>query len=588
VSDIVEGVAQAMAIGGVLWVMFGRTLAPYELFYLCFVPIIWTAMRNGIERTTIAILLLDFGIVAALHFYPAAPSVVAKAGLLMLVVSATGLIVGSAVSERQHIGKELKQRTVYLDSLTANSPFGIVALDQAGKVELYNRAFEELFGFERIDLVGKKLDSLIYGNQIEDRLELSPRVYEGQSVQSTARRKRNDESLVDVEIHVVPLIIDGKVRGSYALYQDISDVLQAAQERNEQGNTLKRSIAELQSRTNEMTLLIELSAMLQCCNSLDEAYSVVSQFGEKLFSVHNSGSLSVFKSSRNVLELAAGWGTSGNIAMTFSPDNCWALRRGKPHWSSTSSAGLVCIHLKDNLVVDRVLCIPMVAQGDTIGVLQLQVASGSESKLLDENIQITLERVASSAAGQIALSIASLKLREALKDQSIRDPLTGLYNRRFMHDFLERELLRARRTNRSFAVMFIDLDHFKRFNDSFGHDAGDFVLQSFTKLLTSHFRGSDIICRYGGEEFALVLPDSSLNDAELRADDLRSKVRQLAISHRETALGPITCSVGIAEFPEDGSTAEELLRVADKCLYEAKTQGRDRSATLVKPLPPIA
>jgi diguanylate cyclase (GGDEF)-like protein/PAS domain S-box-containing protein len=588
VSDMVEGAAQAMAIVGVLWVMFGRTLAPYELFYLSFVPIIWTAMRNGIERATIAILVLDFGIVAALHFYPAAPSVVAKAGLLMLVVSATGLIVGSAVSERQHIGKELKQRTVYLDSLTENSPFGIVALDQAGKVELYNRAFEELFGFERIDLVGKKLDSLIYGDQIDDRLELSPRVYEGQSVQSTARRKRNDESLVDVEIHVVPLVIDGKVRGSYALYKDISDVLKAAQERNEQGNILKRSLAELQSRTNEMTLLIELSAMLQCCNTLDEAYSVVSQFGEKLFFPHNSGSLSVFKSSRNVLELAAGWGTSSNISMTFSPDNCWALRRGKPHWSSTSSAGLICNHLKDNIVVDRVLCIPMVAQGDTIGVLQLHVASGSESKLLDENLQITLERIASSAAGQIALSIASLKLREALKDQSIRDPLTGLYNRRFMHDFLERELLRARRTNRPFAVMFIDLDHFKRFNDSFGHDAGDFVLQSFTKLLTSHFRGSDIICRYGGEEFALVLPDSSLIDAEIRADDLRTKVRQLAISHRETALGPITCSVGIAEFPEDGSTAEELLRVADKFLYEAKTQGRDRSVTQVKLLPPMA
>jgi diguanylate cyclase (GGDEF)-like protein/PAS domain S-box-containing protein len=587
-SDMVEGVAQAMAIVGVLWVMFGRTLAPYELFYLSFVPIIWAAMRNGIERATMAILMLDFGIVAALHFYPAAPSVVAKAGLLMLVVSATGLIVGSAVSERQHIGKELKQRTVYLDSLTANSPFGIVALDQAGKVELYNRAFEELFGFERIDLVGKKLDSLIYEDQIDDRLELSPRVYEGQSVQGTARRKRNDDTVLDVEIHAVPLIIDGKVRGSYALYKDISDVLKAAQERNEQGNILKRSLAELQSRTNEMTLLIELSAMLQCCNTLDEAYSVVSQFGEKLFSPHNSGSLSVFKSSRNVLELAAGWGTSSNPSMTFSPDNCWALRRGKPHWSSTSSAGLVCNHLKDNLVVDRVLCIPMVAQGDTIGVLQLHVASGSESKLLDENLQITLERIASSAAGQIALSIASLKLREALKDQSIRDPLTGLYNRRFMHDFLERELLRARRTNRSFAVMFIDLDHFKRFNDSFGHDAGDFVLQSFTKVLTSHFRGSDVICRYGGEEFALVLPDSSLIDAEMRADDLRTKVRQLAISHRETALGPITCSVGIAEFPEDGSTAEELLRVADKCLYEAKTQGRDRSATLVKLMPPIA
>ena len=157
-----------------------------------------------------------------------------------------------------------------------------------------------------------------------------------------------------------------------------------------------------------------------------------------------------------------------------------------------------------------------------------------------------------------------------------------------MHDFLERELLRARRTNRSFAVMFIDLDHFKRFNDSFGHDAGDFVLQSFTRLLTSHFRGSDVICRYGGEEFALVLPDSSLNHAEMRSDYLRTKVKKLVISHRETPLGPITCSIGIAEFPVDGSTAEELLRVADKCLYEAKTQGRDRTVTRDKLLAPIA
>ena len=588
VFDMAESVAQAMAIVGVLWVMFGRTLAPYDLFYLCFVPIIWAAMRNGIERATIAILMLDFGIVAALHFYPAAPSVVAKAGLLMLVVSATGLIVGSAVSERQHIGKELRQRTVYLDSLIANSPFGIVALDHTGKVELYNHAFEELFGFERIDLVGKKLDTLIYGDQLDDRLELSLRVYEGQSVQGTAQRKRNDETLVDVEIHVVPLIIDGRVCGSYALYKDVSNVLKAAQERNEQGNILKRSLAELQSRTNEMTLLIELSAMLQCCNSLDEAYSVVSQFGEKLFSAQNSGTLSVFKSSRNILELAASWGSSSNSSMTFSPDNCWALRRGKPHWSSTLSAGLICNHVKDNLGVDQVLCIPMVAQGETIGILQLRVPGRPETKLLDENLRVTLERIASSAAGQIALSIASLKLREALKDQSIRDPLTGLYNRRFMHDFLEREVLRARRTNRSFAVMFMDLDHFKRFNDSFGHEAGDFVLQSFTKVLMSHFRGSDILCRYGGEEFALVLPDSSLIDAEIRADDLRTKVRQLAISHRETALGPITCSIGIAEFPEDGSTTEELLRVADKCLYEAKTQGRDRTVTLAKVLPPVA
>ena len=576
VFHLAEGFAQVAGIVAFLWIMFGRTFAPLQLFYLSFVPIIWVAMRNGIRRAVVAILMLDFGIVAALHFFPALPNVLAKAGLLMLVVSATGLIVGSAVSERQFIGRELQQRTIYLNSLIENSPFGIAVLDHAGKVDLCNLAFRRLFGYERSLVIGKKLDSLISCNQPDDLLELSPRVYAGQSVEGSTRRARNDGTLVDVEVHAVPLIIDGSVRGAYALYNDISDAIKAAHEKEEQANILKRSLTELQSRTSEMTLLIELSDMLQCCASLEEAYSVITQFGKKLFSPESSGSLSVFKSSRNLLESAGAWGASPSPLATFPPDACWALRRGKPHWSTGSSAELACDHLKNYLGANDGLCVPMVAQGETIGVLQLQIATTSESKSSNENNQVVLQRIASSAAGQIALSIASLRLREALKDQSIRDPLTGLYNRRFMQESLERELLRARRTNRPFTVMFIDIDHFKRFNDSYGHDAGDLVLQVFAKALTNFFRGGDIICRYGGEEFALVLPDSSLKDAERRGNDLRAEIKKLSITHRNTVLDPITFSVGLAAFPEHGSTAEELFRVADKCLYDSKTQGRDR------------
>ncbi len=576
VFHLAEGFAQVAGILAILWIMFGRTLAPFQLFYLCFVPIIWVAMRNGIERAVVAILMLDFGIVAALHFFPALPNVLAKVGLLMLVVSATGLIVGSAVSERQYIGRELQQRTIYLNSLIENSPFGIAVLDQAGRVDLCNLAFRRLFGYERSLVIGKKLDSLISCNQPDDLLELSPRVYAGQSVEGSTRRARNDGTLVDVEVHAVPLIIDGSVRGAYALYNDISDAIKAAHEKEEQANILKRSLAELQSRTSEMTLLIELSDVLQCCGSLEEAYSVITQFGKKLFSPESSGSLSVFKSSRNLLESAGAWGASPSPLATFPPDACWALRRGKPHWSTGSSAELACDHLKNYLGANDGLCVPMVAQGETIGVLQLQIATTSESKSSNENNQVVLQRIASSAAGQIALSIASLRLREALKDQSIRDPLTGLYNRRFMQESLERELLRARRTNRPFTVMFIDIDHFKRFNDSYGHDAGDLVLQVFAKALTNFFRGGDIICRYGGEEFALVLPDSSLKDAERRGNDLRAEIKKLSITHRNMILDPVTFSVGLAAFPEHGSTAEELFRVADKCLYDSKSQGRDR------------
>jgi PAS domain S-box-containing protein len=243
-SDLPEAFAQAAGILDVLWIMFGRTFAPFQLFYLCFIPIIWVAMRNGIERAVIAILMLDFGIVAALHFYPAVPNVLAKVGLLMLVVSATGLIVGSAVSERQHIGRELQQRTVYLNSLIENSPFGIVVLNQAGNVALCNRAFEKLFGYERTKVIGKKLESLIPSHLPDDLLEFSPRVYAGQSVQGSTRRARKDGTLVDVEVHAVPLVIDGHVRGAYALYNDITDAIKAAQEREEQRNTLKRSLTE--------------------------------------------------------------------------------------------------------------------------------------------------------------------------------------------------------------------------------------------------------------------------------------------------------------------------------------------------------
>jgi diguanylate cyclase (GGDEF)-like protein len=175
----------------------------------------------------------------------------------------------------------------------------------------------------------------------------------------------------------------------------------------------------------------------------------------------------------------------------------------------------------------------------------------------------------------VALSLASLLLRETLRAQSIRDPLTGLFNRRFLEQALDRELQRAKRRNNSLVVVFLDLDHFKRFNDSYGHDAGDAVLRSMADLFQKHFRGEDVVCRYGGEEFAFILPESSKKDAAKRVEELR----QVAVSHRvtfkEQILDFVTFSVGIAAYPENGSAAEELLHTADNCLYESKARGRN-------------
>jgi diguanylate cyclase (GGDEF)-like protein len=186
------------------------------------------------------------------------------------------------------------------------------------------------------------------------------------------------------------------------------------------------------------------------------------------------------------------------------------------------------------------------------------------------------QRLGITVAGQIALSLASLRMRETLRDQSIRDSLTGLFNRRFMQESLEREIMRSRRKKHALTMLFLDIDHFKRFNDTFGHDAGDFVLQSIADLLRNFFRGDDVACRCGGEEFAIVLPESTAKDAALRADKFRAEVKALKLEYKDTRLGPISVSIGVAAFPEHCTTAEELLKVADQCLYQSKNSGRDR------------
>jgi len=207
----------------------------------------------------------------------------------------------------------------------------------------------------------------------------------------------------------------------------------------------------------------------------------------------------------------------------------------------------------------------MVGQGDTLGALHVEFGNAARTEQISsgESPQDSLQRLAVTAAGQIAMSLASLRLRETLRDQSIRDPLTGLFNRRFMEESLDRELQRATRKKHSVSVLFLDLDHFKKFNDTFGHDAGDLVLRSVAELFRNFFRAEDVICRYGGEEFSIILPESSQNNAVIRANSLREEVKRLELESHNQNLGAITVSIGVASFPDHGLTGAELLKVAD-------------------------
>jgi diguanylate cyclase (GGDEF)-like protein len=179
-------------------------------------------------------------------------------------------------------------------------------------------------------------------------------------------------------------------------------------------------------------------------------------------------------------------------------------------------------------------------------------------------------------AEHIAMALSNLKLHETLRSQSIRDPLTGLFNRRFMEESLELELRRAARNQRPLGVIMIDLDHFKHFNDTFGHEAGDTLLRELGSLLQNNIRGEDIACRYGGEEFTLILPEGSFEITRQRADFLREAIKHIDVQHRGQPLGRITASMGVAVFPEHGRTGKSLLESADAALYRSKNDGRDR------------
>ena len=197
---------------------------------------------------------------------------------------------------------------------------------------------------------------------------------------------------------------------------------------------------------------------------------------------------------------------------------------------------------------------------------------GEEQFFLPE----TKQQLAFAIADSVVLALANLKLRISLRDQAIRDPLTGLFNRRYLEETLEREFNRALRMQRSVGVIMIDLDHFKHFNDTFGHEAGDVLLRKLGNFLKQHLRGGDIACRYGGEEFALILPEVSPGNLLRRAEQLREGIKHLSVPYQGEDLSTLTMSLGIAMFPTHGATGQRVLNAADAALYEAKSQGRDR------------
>jgi len=453
-----------------------------------------------------------------------------------------------------------------------------------GLITSWNKGAEHIYGYTASEVLGRPISILASGGHNDEMYRNLEQIKMGHHIdQREIMHIKKDGTQIYVSLSISPIKdMSGKVIGASAIARDITERKRAEAALQEAHEKLKVSLRELEERNREFSILTAMNELLQSCITKEEACKVIERSLKLLFP-DAEGAIYFFRPSQNILEMIACWG-SQSLEQVFGREDCLGLRQGRFHLTQVTGEPkleLCCKHLQQ-LVRGDYLCIPMMAQGETLGVLCLRkVAAESVLKGKSENSEPYLpeskQNLALAVAEPIALALANLKLRETLLNQAICDPLTGLFNRRYLEEYLERELQRAIRNNRSVGIILLDIDNFKKFNNTFGHEAGDALLSAFGKFLQGRIRGFDFVCRYGGEEFLIIMPEVSLEGTLKRAEELCEAVKQMNMEHRGQQLDQITLSAGVSVFPQNGSTREVLLRAADEALYRAKAEGRDQA-----------
>jgi diguanylate cyclase (GGDEF)-like protein/PAS domain S-box-containing protein len=490
------------------------------------------------------------------------------------VLTAASLWIG--VGHR--IAKALGRSAAVAAELMNAAPEGILGVDANGSILFANSQVQRLFQYPQTELVGQSIEILI-----PDRLKMQHKDRRADYARRAQTRpmgsgltivgRRYDGTEFPADVSLSRVSTDGRSI-VLCIVRDVTDQKRAQDELRDANKRLEVGLAENERRAIQLRQLTEMGEFLEGCHTEAQAHAVLERYLNSLLP-GVSGALYLIDSSRSSAEAVAVWGMRQTpMTMVFAPDDCWALRRGRLHCVGANDDALRCGHCSP---APMQVCVPMVAQGDALGVLHVSTANERESES-----SLISHQLLQAVAEHIGLAMANIRLREALKSQSILDPLTGLYNRRFMEEWLEREIRRAARAGDALSVLVLDLDNFKRFNDTFGHEAGDLVLREVGGALRRNVRASDIACRLGGEELTVLLAETSIQDAVRIADTIRAAVERLVTLHRGQPIGQVTASIGVAAYPQSGLTVRELLAAADAALYRAKSGGRNCVVTAVE------
>ncbi|MDJ0578992.1 diguanylate cyclase [Crocosphaera sp.] len=515
---------------------------------------------------------------------------------------------------RVKLRRELEKSEQKFRGTFEQAAVGIYHINLVGQFVRLNQKFSQITGYFSEEIKQKTIEEIIfyedfpkYQRQIQRLLN-----HETQTLRLEQRLLRGDGLIIWINITVSIINKkDGSPDYLLGIVEEIQERKQTEIKLKKANHKLKQIVGQLAKQNQERTLLSRVSQFLQSCNSIEEAYKILADLIQPLFSDCSLG-IYQLNEQQTFATLVSSSGDFLNSKKEFRFSECWALRQGKAHYNDINHSQLFCPHVETNLMTRATLCYPIVAQGKTLGILH--ISATDQTKLTPQT-----ENLAKTVSDYLTLSLANLKLRQDLKNQSIRDSLTGLYNRRHLYEFLDKEISKAQRHKSNIGIILIDIDHFKKINDiaidrlvrthklyfkgtgnreqgtekcpnSFGdcynynHGFGDVVLRDMGEFLSNNIRESDIACRYGGEEFILIFPHANLENTHKRAEVLRKKIKRLHFRFQQHHLDSVTVSIGVANFPRHGLTGEDAIHYADLALFEAKKQGRDRTVIYTEEL----
>lgn len=472
------------------------------------------------------------------------------------------------VTERLLAQRKSQEQESMFRGLVENAMAGVFIADVQGTIVYANPRFAGMLGNTTNEAVGRPIVEFIVDNEQRKMRAAMETIFSGRAATAqfaaTLRRKRG--GTLDTLGQGTLASFLGK-RVIVAVILDVTELRRSETRIAELNAQMAASLTLLQQHVRDQAEIAQLSDLLQSCATTAEAYPIIGASAEVLFPEASGALTRVEADTRGITRVAA-WGRDQPTMAEFLVDDCWALRTGQRREVEGPEAAAQCRHFS-RAPRGPYICLPLTVQGETRGSLHLNLGEGS---VIDDDLRQSVQ----SFGDVVKLSLANLNLRETLGHQALRDQPTGLFNRRYLLEALPREIRHAQRHGWPLTVAMLDIDFFKRFNDAYGHDAGDQVLSDLGRVLRESLRAEDIACRYGREEFLVVLPDCDLAVARACLTQICQLAKGKKRVFRGQVLPSVTLSVGLASLSEVMTDGDSLITAADKAMYAAKTNGRDR------------